>query len=198
MNAFFRLFAAVLALLAISNLLALCLFYFVRLLSNSSLIADEFTLISLVISIGIFLFLQASPFRRISLKISNIYFKRKIDLFDSIMMSTLVFFSILMISLQPILNIDRSRSLFIFNWVHCRPEGMTIAQLSDKIESELGMESREAFEQRYAEHQLRGLITARGELSRSGLAIYQLAISNASLFNLEGWSKNSLWKDDNC
>lgn len=114
------------------------------------------------------------------------------------LLSICVFFSILVVPVQTIVNVDRSRSLFIFNWVECRPDNISLQQLADLLEHKEGKETKKAFLLRYNEQSSRGLINGNGRLTYVGRLIYKIALLEVKFFNLPGWDKNKLWSDNNC
>lgn len=91
-----------------------------------------------------------------------------------------------------------SRSLFIFNWVECRPDKMSIPELEEVLRKKWGEETKQAFRLRFSEQKARGLMTSDGTLTLAGRTIYKIALLEVRLFQLPGWEKNRLWDDKGC
>lgn len=107
-----------------------------------------------------------------------------------IIISALTFF---LVAQGTLLNIDRSRSLYVLSWVHFHDISYVDKQLAldDVISSEA--EVSEAISQRIDEHIARGLmengemkisLTPRGEL------YFEVADMLADIYNLDGWKQN--------
>lgn len=170
--------------------------------SATSLIADQILLLGFLISTLAFILSANSKYfvtfimgRKIAEKEIISDGLRKSFAF---LLSICVFFSILVVPVQTIVNVDRSRSLFIFNWVECRPDNISLQQLADLLEHKEGKETKKAFLLRYNEQSSRGLINGNGRLTYVGRLIYKIALLEVKFFNLPGWDKNKLWSDNNC
>jgi len=110
------------------------------------------------------------------------------------------FSSTVLVQTQTLLNIDRSRSFFILEWVNCAPSNQLYV-IESKIESFYGKGELAAFNLRLAEHQARGLIVNKGntiELTPLGVLLFRFSDLTATSFNLSGWKLNKIWSGGNC
>lgn len=97
---------------------------------------------------------------------------------------------------QTVLNTDRSRSIFVLQWIECAPEFAARSEIEKQINEKFGLESVRAFEKRVHEHISRGLISEEiGEirLTRVGAAIYRISVTLTGIYNLTGTQENSIW-----
>ena len=102
---------------------------------------------------------------------------------------------------QIIGTVDRSRSLYIFEWVGCAPAGATKMAIAEKVEEVFGRETRVAYNLRLEEQIARGFMSdARNipELTPSGRFIFKSAIGVSKLFSLSGWKENFIWAKSDC
>ena len=109
----------------------------------------------------------------------------------SILLSSIIFYSF---CFSTILNVDRSKSLYVLLWVHDLGPVSEI-ELAKKISVKYGVFDRDTYEQRIEEQIQRGLIsTSAGKLNltQKGNLIYESANSLAHLFKLAGWNKANL------
>jgi hypothetical protein len=109
----------------------------------------------------------------------------------SILLSSIIFYSF---CFSTILNVDRSKSLYVLLWVHDLGPVSEI-ELANKISLKYGVFDRDTYEQRIEEQIQRGLIsTSAGNLNltQKGNLIYESANLLAHLFKLAGWNKAKL------
>lgn len=109
----------------------------------------------------------------------------------------ITFLTFLMTSTQTILNIDRSRSFYILQWIEESPKGTDINDFRRQIDKQLGSAEVKAFNQRLSEHVSRGIIQSEGNylaLSKVGKFIYSISNLLARLFDLNGWKVANIWK----
>ena len=102
---------------------------------------------------------------------------------------------------QIIGTVDRSRSLYIFEWVGCAPIGTTKMEIAGKIEEVFGRETRIAYDLRLEEQKARGFMTEKQnipELTTAGRFIFSSAITISKLFSLRGWKDNFIWEKSGC
>lgn len=102
---------------------------------------------------------------------------------------------------QIIGTVDRSRSLFIFEWVECAPTNSTYELISNKVESTFGKETSIAFDLRLKEQIKRGFMKKRNtkiELTTRGQVVFATAVYVSKIFSLKGWKENFLWNNENC
>jgi hypothetical protein len=105
------------------------------------------------------------------------------------------------IPFQIIGTVDRSRSLFIFEWVECAPTNSTYQSISNKIERTFGKETSIAFDLRLTEQIKRGFMKeGRGkiELTTGGQIVFATAVTVSKIFSLKGWKENFLWNNEKC
>ena len=110
------------------------------------------------------------------------------------------FSSTVLVQTQTLLNIDRSRSFFILEWVNCAPSTQLYV-IESEIESFYGKGELAAFNLRLAEHQARGLIVNKGdtiELTPLGVFLFRFSDLTATSFKLAGWKLNKIWSSENC
>jgi hypothetical protein len=99
----------------------------------------------------------------------------------------------ILIAQGTLLNIDRSRSLYILSWAH--NNSIKLAQGSLSLESVVSSERLipTAVLQRIKEHKKRGLMKNEENyvvLTRRGELYFQIANHLARIFNLTGWKEN--------
>lgn len=105
------------------------------------------------------------------------------------------------IPFQIIGTVDRSRSLFIFEWVGCAPTNSTYQSISNRIETTFGKETSMAFDLRLAEQIKRGFMKEskkKIELTSRGQIVFATAVYVSKIFSLKGWKKNFLWNNEKC
>lgn len=164
-------------LILLHTLSSALLLIIVRQLTNTSLLYDEILIVSLISSIGLSIFY---------------YTKRKSFLNSCRILIVLFLFATTIFS-STLLNIDRSRSLYVLSWIDN-------SQIVEKVNGslEINVISSEALDtnaifQRVNEHKKRGLIVQQNEifkLSAAGKAILYSAKVLASVYNLDGWRIN--------
>jgi hypothetical protein len=121
----------------------------------------------------------------------NIQFRRLLQA-KSIIIGVLLF---ILFAQGTLLNIDRSRSLYILSWAHHQKIGIidnTIV-ISGVISSE--STAVQAISQRVQEHIQRGLMATDGNLvslTKRGEMYYDVADFLAKIFNLRGWKQNKV------
>ncbi len=101
--------------------------------------------------------------------------------------------SLVMILNLVILNVDRSRSFYVLNWVNEKKIVLEEGEL--KLDNVLSKErlSKEAINVRIVEQIDRGLVLKKGEelsLSNSGKVVLRIAEFVATIFNLQQWRDN--------
>jgi hypothetical protein len=102
---------------------------------------------------------------------------------------------------QIIGTVDRSRSLFIFEWVQCAPTNSTYQSISNKIETTFGKETSIAFDLRLTEQIKRGFMKEKKkklELTTRGQIVFATAVTVSKIFSLKGWKENFLWNNEKC
>lgn len=95
-------------------------------------------------------------------------------------------------------NIDRSRSLYMFNWIGCAPKSYSKDQLLDDIEKKFGKEEKIAFEMRLNEQLNRNFASIEDgaiELTQTGRGVLKIAVTVNSIYQLQGWRKHLIWKN---
>lgn len=107
-----------------------------------------------------------------------------------IMIGVLTFF---LLAQGTLLNIDRSRSLYVLSWVHFHEISYVNKKptLDDVISPEA--EVWEAISQRIDEHVSRGLIENKGKkisLTPRGEFYFEVADILADIYSLDGWKQN--------
>lgn len=105
------------------------------------------------------------------------------------------------IPFQIIGTVDRSRSLFIFEWVECAPTNSTYQSISNKIDTVFGKETSIAFDLRLTEQIKRGFMketSGKIELTTRGQIVFVTAVTVSKIFSLKGWKQNFLWNNEKC
>ena len=113
----------------------------------------------------------------------------------------LSFFIFVTIPLQIIGNVDRSRSLYMFNWIKCAPLNSSQNIIQNRIEETYGTESLQAFKLRLQEQEARGLVNENNgfiELSKRGEFIFSIAKNVSKIFRLRGWIEHDIWNNPKC
>jgi hypothetical protein len=113
----------------------------------------------------------------------------------SALLATLIFFTSGLLTLG---NIDRSRSLYMFNWIGCAPNNHSKDQLYEDIEKKYGKEEAIAFEMRLEEQLNRKFVRINDgviELTHTGQGVLRIAVTINSIFQLQGWKKHLMWKN---
>ena len=183
---FFRIFALLFSL----QFLCILLLVSIRRFSYSTRLPDQVLLIGLSLAIP-----SALLGKQRFLKFRN----REVDFEFKLLVFLTSFFMFLTIGLQTFTNVDRSRSLFMFEWIKCAPSGTTLTTLENLVEVNFGNEARIAFKQRLDEQQSRGFIKVvknEPKLTKSGDFIFHSAVLLSRLANLKGWQNNFLWKSN--
>ena len=171
--------AGVFLALALVNFLGFLILFILKRTGFLNDLLFELLIISSFVTGAIFLFLWKFG-RRFALSIEP----------KLVIIGVLTFF---LLAQGTLLNIDRSRSLYVLSWVHFHEITYVDKQLAldDVISSEA--EVSEAISQRIDEHIARGLIengekkislTPRGEL------YFEVADMLADIYNLDGWKQN--------
>jgi hypothetical protein len=166
-------------------LAALFILGIVRIKFPTSLLFDQFCLLTAIVSMITFLMLKFGG--RSFLPMLN-----KKDTFTKFMVamvSGLLFFSTVQYS---VLAVDRSRSLYIFSWVD---EGLISKNSSGISVSDISVDPEDLREinsinQRIKEQEARGLMKVNSEkvqLTFSGKLLLSIAKLFAAAFNLKGW-----------
>jgi hypothetical protein len=134
--------------------------------------------------------------RKVNLSLSLVRFDRVILILTSGALAAILFFSAALLTLG---NVDRSRSLYMFNWVGCAPSNLVMTDLSKIVKLEFGSAEESAFKMRIYEQRLRGLVSLDAEdhlrLTNSGEFVLATANVLNKIFNLQGWKKSLLWKE---
>lgn len=177
------------------QVLAYFMFWIIRLFSRSTLIPDQLLISGLML---IVIILAIS-------KINNLkYFRFDEDLHPKIKPSYLFLicltsFSIFISSsILTVGNVDRSRSIYLFEWIGCAPKNIKKSLIEQRILTEYGQESLMAFQQRVNENLSRGFLIQNNEnigLTQSGKILFWIARLISDIFNLTGWFQNALWKE---
>jgi len=166
-------------------LASLFVFGIVRIQFPTSLLFDQFCLLTAFVSMITFLILKfgkGSVFPTLTRK----------DTFTKVligMLSGSLFFSTVQYS---VLAVDRSRSLYVFSWVEeglikVNSSGISVADVSVDPE---GLRDLESINQRIKEQEARGLMKSNSEevqLTFSGKLLLGVAKLFAVAFNLKGW-----------
>ena len=108
--------------------------------------------------------------------------------------------STVLVQTQTLLNIDRSRSYFILEWIECSPS-KELLLVQNKITSVFGAGEIGAFNLRLVEQETRGFIAREGDtvnLTRLGSILFRFSEISAGVFKLSGWETNKIWNDSNC
>jgi len=108
--------------------------------------------------------------------------------------------STVLVQTQTLLNIDRSRSYFILEWVECSPS-KELLLVQNKVGATFGAGEIKAFNLRLVEQEARGFISREGNnvnLTRMGSTLFKFSEITAGAFKLSGWEANKVWKDSNC
>lgn len=161
----------------------------VRIQFPTSLLFDQFCLLTVFVSLVTFFFLKLG---------SHSYLPRlmKKDSFTKVMVamvSGLLFFSTVQYS---VLAVDRSRSLYIFSWVDeglitKNSSGISVSDISVDPE---GLRDLNSINQRIMEQEARGLMKSNSEevqLTLGGKLVLGVAELFAVIFNLKGWYRHT-------
>jgi hypothetical protein len=108
--------------------------------------------------------------------------------------------STVLVQTQTLLNIDRSRSYFILEWIECSPS-KELLLVQSKVGATFGAGEIKAFDLRLVEQETRGFISREGNnvnLTRMGSTLFKFSEISAGAFNLSGWEANKVWKDSKC
>jgi hypothetical protein len=153
----------------------------------TTLLFDQFLLITILVLVVSLIYLKFN--------IDRFHIKEQNQLVATLMSITIAlsYFSVVQ---YYVLTVDRSRSIFILNWVDkgkifYGSTGVTVlpTNLEEmKVVSSVG--------QRINEHRQRGLIgldaKGRYNLTYAGKIILKTSEATASIFNLNGWRANTL------
>jgi hypothetical protein len=153
-------------------------FYLVRLLSQSSLILEQIMLVSgTIIMINLFLLM-----------------KEKKKSYEIMAIVVLIMAVITQFGASVVLNIDRSRSVFILSWVHNHEIDISQGNVRVVKFTSSEMENLDALKLRINEQVQRGLMKVESDrifLSVSGKLILYVSQRIASIFQLGGWEQNT-------
>jgi hypothetical protein len=184
------------------QLVGFLILFVLRQFSQTTLIIDQMLLISAILFIFAFVLTNPNMKRSGVVKFptfSNDSQKSNVIARMSIAAFVALFF--LTISVQTIANVDRSRSMFMFEWIGCAPNSSQLSSIEASIIEKFGTESLIAFRQRVGEQQTRGLVQRNSSeisLTESGLILFEIEKFINSVFKLTGWNKNLLWDEKNC
>jgi len=165
--------------LALVNFLGFLILFILKRTGFLNNLLFELLIVSSFVAGAIFLFLWKLG-RRLPLSIEP----------KLIMIGVLTFF---LLAQGTLLNIDRSRSLYVLSWVHFHEISYVNKKpsLDDVISPEA--EVWEAISQRIDEHISRGLIENKGKkisLTPRGEFYYEVADILADIYSLDGWKQN--------
>lgn len=188
-----------LALFAIDFLLL----FLWRQTTTNSFLADQILCIAIVTASGFLLFLVIR--KKAGIKASRSPVKSFwLQLIDEPILVLLLLISFVsstvLVQTQTLLNIDRSRSFFILEWIECSPSNELLL-VENKVASILGAGEIGAFNLRLVEQQARGVIARKGtyvNLTLFGRLLFRFSELSAGAFNLSGWENNKVWKDSKC
>ncbi len=171
--------AGVFVALALVNFLGFLILFILKRTGFLNNLLFELLIVSSFVAGAIFLFLWKLG-RRLPLSIEP----------KLIMIGVLTFF---LLAQGTLLNIDRSRSLYVLSWVHFHEISYVNKKpsLDDVISPEA--EVWEAISQRIDEHISRGLIENKGKkisLTPRGEFYYEVADILADIYSLDGWKQN--------
>ncbi len=169
----------------ITNIIALVVLAVWRLFSPTSLLFDQFVLLTLGIWIGAIWLLRSKIFDALQRR----------DRFTKVLAASfcaLFFFSTFE---YAILAVDRSRSLYVFQWINdgkVKYDGRLVISGVESVESRDPV----AIYQRIIEHEKRKLMTIdkstkNVKLTAFGKFFLSCANSLSELFSLNGWRTNS-------
>jgi len=130
----------------------------------------------------------------------SFYFGKFRDYFV-ILNCCLAMFMYLVFPFQVIGTVDRSRSLFMFEWVACAPRNSTLIDVENQIDKVFGKEAVVAFNLRLREQENRGLMkiaSGRPELTYGGHVVFSSAVEASRIFSLRGWQQNFIWENNKC
>ena len=92
--------------------------------------------------------------------------------------------------------IDRSRSVFVLQWVHESNGRLATGQLLEEIKSQVGIEDQDAILQRLSEQTARGAIGLDADghyvITNLGKTILFTSDAIAFLYNLQGFNRNKI------
>jgi len=166
-------------------LLGIIILFLWRRISITTLLYDQFLLITFLILILSYIFVKRL-FSKTNLNRTNI------EKFAMSILIAILFFSTVQ---YTVLTVDRSRSLYLLQWVQ---DGRILMNNGNVVvvgiaEPEMNVES--AIAQRIEENRFRGLITTHlngvQHLTSLGKAHLTLAQIFAKFFNLKGWYENT-------
>jgi len=176
--------------------------FVVRQFNQSTLIIDQMLLISgLLFVLG---FILTNPKLESNWVPKFSRFHNHPEYSDSIARLSIAGFAALFFlttSVQAIANVDRSRSMFIFEWIGCAPMSSGMKNIEANITEKFGTESLLAFRQRLDEQKTRGFAQVENSkvwLTKSGLTLFEVLKLINRVYNLTGWSKNLLWRVPGC
>lgn len=176
------------------------LLFAMRRLSTSNVLIEEVLLASLLSGFTPLILAKTSKIVSNAEYSSFDRFLGKDKLRSMLLSSTIILLS-LTLTVHTIVNIDRSRSFYIFEWINCAPEKVSEEQLSDILLEKFGKESELAFQTRLEEHLRRGLVSkSQGVLALtvSGKFIFKTSRILGNMFLLEDAKKMYLWNDEKC
>lgn len=177
-----------------SVILAFILLFVIRLAIESDFLLEEILLVSIVSAVFCWVLCRNSSVLSNDRNVPK-DIKPLILFLSSILVSVFVLLS----GLLSLGNIDRSRSLFMFNWIGCAPKTISEESLLIRVEDRFGAEAKRAFKKRIQEQKSRGLVEDSNHhsltLTLSGKGVLTIARHLSSLYNLKGWEENLLWQD---
>jgi hypothetical protein len=188
--------------LIIIQLLGFFLLFIVRLFSQSTLIIDQMLIVSGVLAF--FSYATTNPDLRFLRNLKFPDFQSSHNRSKGIARISVAGFAALLfltISVQTVGNIDRSRSMFMFEWIGCAPNSIQLFGIENRIVEKFGTESLLAFQQRVEEQKTRGFIDGDGsslDLTNSGVVLFHFQKTIQSVYKLTGWKKNLLWNVQGC
>jgi hypothetical protein len=196
--------AKIACLLVVLFIIDTSLLFFWRQATPNSFLADQILFVAIV---------TASAFTLVLFVLKSFLSKKRSKSFAIesvlhmisqrfVMMLLLISFvsSTVLIQTQTLLNIDRSRSYFILEWIGCSPS-KELTLIENKVEATLGKGELAALNLRLVEQESRGFIAREGDivkLTRLGSFLFKFSEVSAGIFKLSGWETNKVWKDTKC
>ena len=154
----------------------------IRVVYPSNLLFDQIVILCVLTLIVYFLFVFFSQFQRSKNKSSYKTIRMK---FSTVLIAVLVFY---IFGTGVLLNVDRSRSLFVFQWVdQCSNSVKCIYDYERALYSDQGVQE---IEQRLEEQVSRGFMVINSDqitLTKLGMVVAKAADLSTTLFSLEGY-----------
>jgi len=194
-----KLASSLLALFAIDSLLL----FLWRQTAPNSFLADQILCIAIVTACGfpLFLVIRKNMGTKAGRSPVKGFWLQLIDEPTLVVLFLISFVSsTVLVQTQTLLNIDRSRSYFILEWIECSPSN-ELFLVENKVASIFGSGEIRAFNLRLVEQEARGVIAREGgnvNLTRFGSFLFRFSEMSAGVFNLSGWETNKVWKDSKC